>query len=156
MRIISNFVPACYRTKKRNFGRTKHTRYTVYRYKQCQQQNGSSDSGLFALAFAAVLASGRHPSAFHFDQPLLRKHLHSCIQQGHLSSFSAQLRRENRKATRHLFNIFKYCYCRMPETFSDTMINVYIGFILVRVSWLKMLHKKRNGFARSVHDCYSV
>ena len=40
----------------------------TFRFKQCQLQKGSSDCGLFAFAFAAVMASGKHPSAFHFNQ----------------------------------------------------------------------------------------
>ena len=49
------------------------------RNKQCQVQKGPNDCGLFAFAFAAVLSSGRHPSAFHFNQLELHQHLHRCL-----------------------------------------------------------------------------
>ena len=70
-----------------------------------------------------MLASGKHPSAFHFNQLLLHNHLHNCLQQGCLLPFPVQrLGRENRKATRHCFSVSIYCYCRMSETFSVEMI----------------------------------
>ena len=101
-----------------------------FRYRQCQQQIGASDCGLFALAFAAVLASGNHPSAFHFNQPLMRKHLHNCLEQGCFSPFpTKRIGRENRKLTHRTFCLPVYCYCRMPETFSSHMI---------------MCHRRRN------------
>ena len=53
---------------------------------QCQQQDGSEDCGHFALAFAAVLAAGGHPSAYLFDQQAMRKHLHTCLMSGVFSS----------------------------------------------------------------------
>ena len=33
---------------------------------------------------------GKHPSAFHFNQLLLRNHLHNCLQQGCLLPFPVQ------------------------------------------------------------------
>ena len=49
---------------------------------KCQLQKGSADCGLIALAFASVIASGGHPSAYLFDQQSLRKHLHDYIVSG--------------------------------------------------------------------------
>ena len=95
----------------------------LYRYKQCQQQEGSSDCGLYAVAFAAILASGSHPSAFNFHQQSMRKHLHDCLQAGLLSPFPIKrIGRGNRKITRFSYNIEIFCYCRMPETMSKRMI----------------------------------
>ena len=51
----------------------------TYRYRLCQLQVGSADCGLFALAFASVLAAGGHPSAYHYDQQAMRKHLHNYV-----------------------------------------------------------------------------
>ena len=93
------------------------------RYKQCQLQKGPNDCGLFAFAFAAVLSSGKHPSAFHFNQLELRQHLHRCLTQGCLLPFPVLRHgRENRKTTRHQYSLHVYCNCRMPKTFSSKMI----------------------------------
>ena len=89
--------------------------HLMYRYKQCQQQTNSFDCGSFAVAFAAVLASGGHPSRFRFHQESMRGHLHSCLQNGLLSPFPT--RRIGRDRIVPVF-----CHCRMPETFSREMI----------------------------------
>ena len=97
--------------------------HLMYRYKQCQQQTNSSDCGLFAVAFAAVLASGGHPSSFRFHQESMRGHLHSCLQNGLLSSFpTRRIGRENRKFTCFCRIVPVFCNSRMPETFSREMI----------------------------------
>ena len=71
------------------------------RYRQCQLQDGSADCGLFALAFAAVLAAGGHPSAYLFHQQAMRKHLHQCLTMNRFSPFpTRRIGRENRKAAR--------------------------------------------------------
>ena len=41
---------------------------------------GSVDCGLFTVAFAAVLAEVKHPSAYLFEQENMRQHLHTCKQ----------------------------------------------------------------------------
>ena len=47
------------------------------RYRLCQMQDGASDCGLFALAFASVLASGRHTQAAATLSS--RKCMHTCM-----------------------------------------------------------------------------
>ena len=90
--------------------------------RQCQQQHESSDCGLFALAFASVLASGSHPSGYRFQQKLLRHHLHMCLEQNTFQGFPiTRLGRVNMKAIKYSYSIAIYCYCRMPETFAKTM-----------------------------------
>ena len=72
-----------------------------------------------ALAFASVLASGSHPSSYHFQQKLLRHHLHNmCLEQNTFQGFPiTRLGRVNMKAIKYSYSIAIYCYCRMPETF---------------------------------------
>ena len=60
---------------------------TLYRYRPTQQQEGGSDCGLFAIAFAGVLASGCHPSSFKFKQSEMREHLRQCLVASQLSDF---------------------------------------------------------------------
>ena len=56
------------------------------RYKLCQAQNGSADCGIFALAFASVLASCLHPSTCLFEQQRMHAHFHRCLVDGKMSS----------------------------------------------------------------------
>ena len=74
------------------------------RYKQCQRQAGSIDCGLFAVAFAAVLAEGAHPSGYLFNLKLMRSHC----------TFTLVYQMK--------FGFHVYCNCRMPASFSDEMI----------------------------------
>ncbi len=95
-----------------------------YMYSQIHQvQAGSADCGLFALAFAAILASGKHPSAYQFQQKLMRQHLVSCLTAMKFQQFPVQtISRENRHLARFTHVIHLYCYCRMPKLFSTQMI----------------------------------
>ena len=65
-----------------------------YRYRLTQQQDSSSDCGLFAVVFAAVLASGCHPSSFKFKQADMREHLRQCLVANQLSDFPTTKKRE--------------------------------------------------------------
>ncbi len=44
-----------------------------------QQQDGASDCGLFAIAFAVHAALGDNVSQVTFDQPQMRKHSIKCF-----------------------------------------------------------------------------
>ena len=44
-----------------------------------QMQHGSSDCGVFAVAFAATLASGGRPGAIGYCQANMRRHLLNCL-----------------------------------------------------------------------------
>ena len=93
------------------------------RYRKCQLQDGSADCGLFALAFAAVLAAGGHPSAYLFHQQAMRNHLHQCLTLNRFSPFpTRRIGRENRKAARISQPVHVYCTCRMPASFGNHMI----------------------------------
>jgi hypothetical protein len=111
---LQNQIAALLCTKEQNI---------TLQYKQYQQQNGSKDCGLYALAFAAMLASGNHPSAVHFNQSSMRKHLHCSLNNDNLFPFPiSRSRRAIQQFTRHIINVPVYCYCRMPEIFSSRMI----------------------------------
>ena len=59
----------------------------TYRYKYCQSQNGSADCGLFAIAFASVIAKREDPSCYNFNQQTMRDHLHQCLSNGVFTDF---------------------------------------------------------------------
>lgn len=52
-----------------------------------QQQNGSTDCGVFAIATMTSLAHDEDPSGIIYKQVELRHHLLKCISQGKLTYF---------------------------------------------------------------------
>ena len=44
-----------------------------------QQQKGSSDCGVFAVAYAVEVCLGRNPQYARFDQTRMRNHLYECL-----------------------------------------------------------------------------
>ncbi len=67
--------PAIYIFYGNNRNVTSHTRngFTI-KYTRVQQQNGSSDFGLFAIANASAICHGDHPSNLNYNQSLMRIH----------------------------------------------------------------------------------
>ena len=56
-------------------------------YKNVSKQNGQSDCGVYAIAYAFDIASGKSPDQIVYNQCLMRKHLVECIEKDSLSSF---------------------------------------------------------------------
>ena len=54
---------------------------------EVQRQNGTSDSGLFAIAFALTLCLGLDPHIINFKQDLMRAHYESCIDDNRFTKF---------------------------------------------------------------------
>ena len=80
--------------------------------KQTQFQEGSSDCGLFSIAFATDLAYGNNPAVYRYKQELLRSHLEMCISSNKLLPFpSAELDRPL-KSKKERIRI--YCTCCLP------------------------------------------
>ena len=52
-----------------------------------QVQEGLTECGLFAIAFAVTLAFGDNPEACIFDQSRMRPHLHACFEKQCISKF---------------------------------------------------------------------
>ena len=57
------------------------------RIKMTQRQQGGSDCGLFAIAYAVDLAMGTDPATIKYDQRAMRKHLIRSIEQGAITQF---------------------------------------------------------------------
>ena len=57
------------------------------KYAFVQKQDGNSDCGLFAIAFAVDLVEGRDPCDIVYDQTKMREHLVNCFKEGKLLSF---------------------------------------------------------------------
>ena len=52
-----------------------------------QQQVGTSDCGLYALAFAYTLCSGKDAAKFQYNQAQFRNHFLECLKKGRLMLF---------------------------------------------------------------------
>eukprot|EP00731_Ephydatia_muelleri_P017503 Em0010g601a len=61
-----------------------------------QQQKGSKDCGLFAVAFATELCSGEDPTRAVFKQCSMRQHLYNCLEAGEISRFPQYTKKELR------------------------------------------------------------
>ena len=59
----------------------------VIQHVHMQQQSGSSDCGLFALATAAAICNGLNPGSLEFQQRLMREHLRKSLQRKKLLPF---------------------------------------------------------------------
>ena len=55
-----------------------------------QQQQGGTDCGLFAIAYAFSLASGEDPTRIKFKQDNMRQHLIDCLQAGTMLPFPVE------------------------------------------------------------------
>ena len=58
-----------------------------FKIMNCQQQDGSTDCGLFAIANAVEVAAGNDPEKVIFDQTAMRPHLMSCLESEKLEPF---------------------------------------------------------------------
>lgn len=80
-----------------------------------QQQCGSNECGLFALAFASDLCAHRDPFTRVYFESKFRSHLLTCFVSGKTTHFPSRSRRvqEDRAVGVSVTDIF--CVCRQPE-----------------------------------------
>ena len=83
-----------------------------------QKQAGTTDCGLFSLAFTTALCYGECPSTKLFSQDSMRKHLEHCFQQSSPFPFPAVERsRCDSVAYKSVrVNVFCHSQCQLPET----------------------------------------
>lgn len=95
------------------------------RYINVQMQNGANDCGLFAVAFAVALCSGKDPHICSYDQSQMREHLFQCLEKGEMTEFPAT--KKPKRLSRRLKStrsVKVYCTCRLPW---DKSKNFYGG-----------------------------
>jgi Ulp1 family protease len=80
-----------------------------------QKQEGTSDCGLFSLAFATSVCAGQDPSTIHYIQNKFRSHLASCLKQNEITLFPKQKRKRKTIKGLQVKSIKIYCSCRLPE-----------------------------------------
>lgn len=89
-----------------------------------QQQIGTLDCGLYAIAFAVDLCMGKNPKYSHFDQSKMREHLEVCLAKGKFQLFptiSSDQETLPRPKSR-VIKIKLYCECRLPEEYDEEMV----------------------------------
>lgn len=80
-----------------------------------QQQNGSKDCGLFALAFAMSICSGQNPGSLGYIQYKLRSHLLSCLEKRYLTCFPTRCRARSCSGPSVEIRFPVFCSCRQPK-----------------------------------------
>ena len=88
-----------------------------------QQQCGTLDCGLFAVAYAVEVCMGNSP-AVSFDQKRMRFHLYACLSDGVMSPFPKMSRAREYlpRPTDRSLNVKVYCLCKLPEEYDSFMI----------------------------------
>ena len=89
-------------------------------FQPVQSQHGSSDCGLFALAFTTSLCHQENPVEINYTQHKLRSHLLDCFTRGRMSPFPRSSRMRKIVKPRGREKVQVYCRCRLPE--NGTMI----------------------------------
>ena len=92
------------------------------KYIDVQMQDGSSDCGLFAIAFATTLANGIQPGRCFFNQGAMRSHLMKCLQEQNMTEFPIKKTRRTELKVKNITGLHVHCMCRMPEIPGSTMI----------------------------------
>ena len=87
-----------------------------------QQQEGTLDCGLFAIANAVEVCHGNNPENVRYDQKKMRSHLLECFYRRVLRPFPRGSSESLPRPTHRLQRIKLYCICRMPEEYGAKMI----------------------------------
>ena len=91
---------------------------------EVQRQNGTSDCGLFAIAFAHTLCLGVDPHIINFKQDLMRTHYESCIDDKKFTMFPTSPchhRQAARKRIKCEKKLSIFCKCRLPWDKDDAV-----------------------------------
>ena len=95
---------------------THHPQITVD-IPEVQQQRGSNDCGLFAIAFATSILKGEDPSSVKYLQSSMRQHLVSCLEKQCMTVFPRQQGRRRKLNPISVQEIIPvYCLCRLPKS----------------------------------------
>jgi hypothetical protein len=102
-----------------------------------QHQQGGSDCGLFAIAFATSLCYGNNPSHLHFTQCLLQRHFLQCIRDQKLTEFPSVKPMSPYKRLKSVqFSV--HCMCRLPDNHTERMVECTDCRIWVHQSCAKL------------------
>ncbi len=83
-----------------------------------QLQIGSSDCGLYAIAYATDLCYGNNPSNLRYNQSKMRSHLIKCLEGQKMTPFPSRFRRPSHPK---IEEVRVYCKCRLPDNGEEDM-----------------------------------
>ena len=79
-----------------------------------QHQTNVDDCGVFAIAFAMAICSGRNPEELQFNVSVMRQHLFNCLEKQQMSLFPATRRLIDPTSSKtEIVEVF--CKCRLQE-----------------------------------------
>ena len=84
-----------------------------------QQQKGTTDCGLYAIAFAVHAAFGDDVKNLEFDQTQMRSHLLQCFRKKELVRFPTTRKRSWRNNHFPYREVEVFCSCQMPDSYGD-------------------------------------
>lgn len=90
-----------------------------------QQNKGSVDCGLFAVAYALEACRGSRgieTNFMYFDQPRMRKHMLKCLEKKFLDPFPRHNDDKIPVCKQSSEFVELYCDCRMPEWIDENML----------------------------------
>lgn len=82
-------------------------------------QSGTSDCGVYAIAFATALALGKQPECYVFNEQKMRAHLRRCLIGGRmemLKCFYAQRRKYQSNTKQFPFTALAVCPSKRGES----------------------------------------
>jgi len=117
-----HFVPseACLATVAHMFN--MQTPSLTFRVMNVTKQKGSVNCGLFAIAYAEMLARDVDPCNFILNQPLIRLHLLSCLSENQFRAFPVTGQRTVRRNVVRSTTVKLYCQCRSTHLPGDNML----------------------------------
>ena len=87
-----------------------------------QQQQGITDCGVFAVAFATAICTGSNVQSVSFNQSKMRAHLLECFENRKMAPFPSCLSNVKTLKKSQTLKVFVYCTCRLPDFYDKTMI----------------------------------
>ena len=97
--------------------------YIFLTFPDVQQQVGGSECGLYSLAFAYSLCSGKDPARLEYNQAHFHEHLLWCLRKREISDFPhSPIMKNPKKPLWYKFAV--YCLCCLPNT-GDSMIQCF-------------------------------
>jgi len=86
------------------------------------RQRGAVDCGLFAIAYADILARDQHPCNVNLDQLQMRRHLIRCLAAKHITPFPVTKFRTIRRHVVRSVVVSLYCVCRSTHSSGEKML----------------------------------
>ena len=99
-------------------------------YEKVQKQLGSSDCGLFALAFATDLCHGLDPAKQSYNQEMMCRHFVSCLEKGKMTPFPNTAKRVPFHLAMQKTKVPIFCICRLPYVCSVLQISCLLSYPL--------------------------